>query len=74
MVAISEPSPPPLTDLKGKRAHSLSSIEGEGKAKKNRGLPFPTDLALSSSKALIMENEEEVRDIPWLVQVRQARL
>lgn len=37
------------------------SIEGEGKAKKNKGLPPLSDLASSSSRAPVMEMEEEVK-------------
>lgn len=59
-VVASGPSPPPLVDLKEKRAHSSSLAKGAGKAKKSKGLPLPTDLVSSSSKAPVMEAMMEV--------------
>lgn len=60
VVIVSEPSLPPLTDLKEKKAHSPSLARGARKAIKSRGLSLPSDLVPSSSEASIIESTVKV--------------
>lgn len=54
-MVVDEPSPPPSTNLKGKRAYSPTLVKGAGKVKKSKGPSFPLDLVPTSSKMSVIE-------------------